>query len=345
MQDEKHKILYILGAGASANAIPPVQGLNSAIVRWGNVMEQYGRVLELREAHSINRLSRLFLRFGEEASKSYSVDTLARKYYLRKDDETLGKLKTVIALTIQLESLNSNTDLRYEAFLASLIDEKTLALPETIRIFSWNYDLQLTEAYLQILNKFIADKDKLYYEEVDKHTRLTRLNGSIYNDSTFSSSFDDIDDIEPNLRLKLNKPSQLVHGLVSFLEDRKSRWYNLNNIGSIKFAWEEERSFLELAAFRPTIIVVIGYSFPTYNRDVDKNILNTLERTTESKVYVQCNFRDANGKLVRNYEGVKSNLQGLGIDAYKIEEVEESNEFRIPFEFNKPLDPLAVIYV
>lgn len=343
MQEDTHRILYILGAGASANAIPPVNGLNHAIIVWGNAMKEYTSVLELPQKHSLSRLSKLFLRFGQEAKTSFSVDTLARKYYLRKDFKTLGKLKTVIALTIQLESLSNPTDLRYEAFLASLIDEHTKAIPDSIRIISWNYDLQLTQAYLQILNKFNADMSKSYYEEeVDGYTHLTKLNGSIYNDSTFSDSYSDLSLIEHH-KHKLSKNALLVHGLIEFIEDRKSNWYKLTNIGSIKFAWEENRDFSALEAFSPTIIVVIGYSFPTYNRDVDKNILNTLNGTKESKVYVQCNFRTSKGKLVRNFDGVKSNLLGLGVSAEKIVEVAESNEFRIPFELNKPLDPFGFV--
>lgn len=69
------------------------------------------------------------------------------------------------------------------------------------------------------------------------------------------------------------------------------------------------------------ILVVIGYSFPDFNRDIDRQIFSG---TSISKVYLQVN----------NDPSVILNMRGLKNDFYqKTESVQNCSSFFIPPEF------------
>lgn len=72
-----------------------------------------------------------------------------------------------------------------------------------------------------------------------------------------------------------------------------------------------------------TILVVIGYSFPFFNREVDKQIFNELNNRVLKKIY----FQDPvlNGKQLISQFGLSDNL--------KIEHIERTENFHIPFEY------------
>ena len=62
---------------------------------------------------------------------------------------------------------------------------------------------------------------------------------------------------------------------------------------------------------------MIGYSFPTFNRDLDQRIFDALR---PSEVFLQ----------VAGDNNVKDRLVGLGVDSDKIKVVEDREQFFIP---------------
>ena len=89
----------------------------------------------------------------------------------------------------------------------------------------------------------------------------------------------------------------------------------------VNFAWEnDERRDDALSRIeRVETLVVIGYSFPLVNRDVDREILTCLLRP--EKLYVQAG---------RDGPAVKERLARLGVDDERVNLVEDVDQFYIP---------------
>ena len=76
-----------------------------------------------------------------------TIDTYARKLYLTGNKRDFEKLKRVLCAFFIWEQLDKKADIRYDTFLANILEEKTLDLPSEISIISWNYDSQIEIAY------------------------------------------------------------------------------------------------------------------------------------------------------------------------------------------------------
>lgn len=91
-----------------------------------------------------------------------------------------------------------------------------------------------------------------------------------------------------------------VEGSISILEMMINIYVKLKNApktNPLKFAWEPDESvdnikYLEKLAKEVKHIVIIGYSFPTFNRDVDNAFFHNLKKGT--KVFTQgYNYADS----------------------------------------------------
>jgi hypothetical protein len=98
---------------------------------------------------------------------------------------------------------------------------------------------------------------------------------------------------------------------------------------ALSFAWEQDainKSFLDqlVTHFGKTqVLVIIGYSFPTFNRDIDKQLLERAFGSLQ-KIYIQ----DPNSTFVeRRLMGI---LPKFSRD--NIEHVGEERQFFIPPE-------------
>lgn len=95
-------------------------------------------------------LSRAVRWLAEEVSRHASVDTFAKKLFLRGDADNLRKLKAVLSTYLAIEQARNNVDKRYDSFLASVLklgSDKNVLLPEHLRILTWNYDTQFEKAF------------------------------------------------------------------------------------------------------------------------------------------------------------------------------------------------------
>lgn len=123
----------------------------------------------------------------------------------------------------------------------------------------------------------------------------------------------------------------------------------------IKFAWEIENQFFELdnsanCLFNrlrsSDILVIIGYSFPTFNRNIDKVLLDTFFKNSSSRVIDGTSKFIAEKKIFlqvpeSDYKGIKSKIESL-IDNEQLRRgnleliypIESLKEFYIPFEYN-----------
>ena len=91
----------------------------------------------------------------------------------------------------------------------------------------------------------------------------------------------------------------------------------------LRFAWEDDVRREELLDQIVPVdaLVVIGYSFPLFNRDVDRQVLNRLRA---NELYVQVGDEGV---------AVKERIGGLGVDRSKIMIVEDVNQFYVPSRY------------
>jgi len=98
----------------------------------------------------------------------------------------------------------------------------------------------------------------------------------------------------------------------------------------LTFAWENtplSNSIIEnatLATSKTYVLVVIGYSFPFFNRVVDRRIINSMINL--EKVYFQAPKEDVNN-LITRFKAIRSDFKKLDP-----EPIEDIKQFFLPPE-------------
>jgi hypothetical protein len=148
------EITYLIGAGASCQALPIVSDMASEIAECINWLDQ-----QYKHHRIINRFSTVdakkFLNVIEDldwlrkicdTKRNFSVDTYARKLSLSGKKDEYVKLKNILSFYFTVEQKRNPPDVRYDNFWASILKHK-LKFPDNIKIVSWNYDFQFELTY------------------------------------------------------------------------------------------------------------------------------------------------------------------------------------------------------
>jgi hypothetical protein len=168
--ENKNQITYFFGAGASYHAIPTIDGLPDRIknlilflqdilekVEAGNIYsETYQKLNSQKET-----LTTLIIELNwlvDASDPHQTVDTLAKKFYVQRDDISLCRLKRALMIYFFFEqnisfpnySEKKNEhelllDKRYDNLIASIAErnETGVNFKDHIKIITWNYDLQI----------------------------------------------------------------------------------------------------------------------------------------------------------------------------------------------------------
>lgn len=215
-----------------------------------------------------------------------TIDTYARKLYLTHNYHTFNKLKEILCAFFVWEQLEHKPDNRYDTFLANVLESGTLALPSEISIISWNYDSQIEMAYkayryassLPVFEKNLEDK----WPVLPKYGKVFKVNGSAtFADKSIISSIKEDNNASAAVQLILFY-SQSHADISEFGFQFKTH---------LSFAWEDSvnkdnmmKSILDATADTEQV-VVIGYSFPYFNRETDRAIFNGMANL--KKIYIQ----------------------------------------------------------
>lgn len=223
-----------------------------------------------------------------KAAKEHStIDTYAKKLYLTKQVRQLEKLKNVLATFFIWIQLESKTDQRYDTFLANILQMDNLCLPLNISVISWNYDSQFELAYKNYSNNNLPIYDKLGENSMPNNQNsglIFKLNGS--------ANFGDFNMVD----YILNHRERDVHPLVQLIEYYGHLEADTTELGfdfhsHLSFAWESTERQTEMIATINQItsdteaVVVIGYSFPYFNREIDRAIFSKVP--TLKTIYIQ----------------------------------------------------------
>lgn len=332
------KIAYLLGAGASALKLPILNKLPTDMRNLKGACDQFGIRTDPGVATLIGHLDNL----AEKSGGFNTVDTYAKKLYLNKDYKKLHELKVTLSFFFILRQFSNEPrgkpglhpiiDPRYISLASAFLENQNdqIVLPENIKFLTWNYDLQLEMSLRSFcddalnvatcLERFKVCKDLVSLTNKDQ---IIHLNGAagFYLQGKETKCI--VDSISTNsLEVSLGE----LKGLL--LELYNSEDYN---IMQFHFAWEtrmEKINFfnkMRSALLGVEYIVVVGYSFPVFNRTFDKDIFRSLRQSGLKKVYFQSKRPDADAlEAIFDLKDVKI----IPVDVF-----DDDMPFVLPFEF------------
>lgn len=354
---ENTKVTYLLGAGASFNAIPIWDGQGDSMIDVANYidgfithrlsLEENKHYGTLKDNDKIKTLISKLEFYGNKAKEFGTLDIYARNLYLLNKKSDLNDLKFNLSIYFDIwenftpykinlgfgsvdkreDKAYDKIDKRYYSLLAVILDQTdgNPLINENIKFISWNYDLQLEMAYRSFMDKpevqtLNSINNFFNFFNNEKPKNIIHLNG-------FRGAFDYDNKIFPIIEDE--QPKNIGDYLVSFLESEKgflSRAINYDK--RIKYAWEENSQTVKLAnqiLEETDILVVVGYSFPSYNRKIDSELLEAFETSNKGK----------SKKII--YQNPSNNLELLeSITNIKVEHYEDVKQFYIPQEFLFP---------
>ena len=329
------RIVYLLGAGASYGRRGEKQvdfktekltkdGVVSSRGSCVNIVSGVPVVNEIpgRLAHMVYRMTNLLNAQDSTLDKSIlnkliedlewlqtmtsrhaTIDTFAKKLFLTNNQSDYQRLKNLLLVFLFFEQVINEPDQRYDTFLASILQNDVNHLPDDITVVSWNYDFQFELAYneyakadnLSMLSEtYLYSHDKLSERKSDgpyhrhKGFNLLKLNGSAFvaGDNSY-------------YEIKKNQNLESMLGMYSKLDARNNR---------ISFAWERMNDQyiqrINDCISDAKVLVIIGYSFPFFNREVDRVIFEKMPSL--EKIYIQ----DPNASTVKmSLQPVLSSVQ------------------------------------
>ncbi len=357
------KITYIFGAGASAQAIPlsrPVFKDGKRIKKddQGNVLltlsERFKKIFgelsntpylkneENRMAH-LELLEAIESRFNgiiDDSKEFYNIDSFAKYLYLN-DDKRRHDLKFVIAAYFSLEQyMNEKFDTRYLSFLISLLNDDG-EIPSHVNFISWNYDYQF-----QIAHQKLKSSSRVKSLDFVPNTmgdggpfKLAQLNGIAGRYFVGNHVRSLLHDSIPKIMEQLEKEYKLDSNLFTFAWEKTPTAANY-----LKKAFE---SSLEMAK-DTTILVVIGYSFPFYNREIDNQIIGAMKDSLR-KIYFQDPYSkgdyliqqyNLSDTVIKSKEEVPIRIDGKIVShqikeimgPVEIDHISSKDQFYIPYE-------------
>lgn len=296
MANNSHTLFY-LGAGASVPVLPVTSDILKEANNFINHIEDYKKKLPNRPGITKPELGLLSnslddllkdIRFLKAAcEKHISIDTAAKKYLSQERTFEYEKIKQSLTDLFSFVQFTKSVSTRYDAFIAALYDHRRSKLPEQVKVVSWNYDFQFELAFSEYYNRYtyqhVADALNL----TPHSNRSPSINSFfLYKMNGSATYFDNLNNEEfAPLFSKLNT-DRTIESVIEGIVHYRSRFYKNN----IRFAFESDLNFETLNQLRSSIyncvnLVIIGYSFPFFNREYD-NFL--LADTIFDNIYIQC---------------------------------------------------------
>jgi len=227
-------------------------------------------------------------------------------------------------------------DPRYDGFLASILNNDGTFPPVTI--LTWNYDMQLEQAYSGYL---LEDKPKMVqvWEKLNVFNKTSETKyDSTLNQTVIklngTAAFIDNPEIEAVGKGMYAEPfftefdTWSLHSYAAHMLD------NLQYKNTLSYSWEEaapELDVVEKAKERvkdTETLIVIGYSFPYVNRQMDEMIIQSM--TNLRTIYIQDpNFEEIKSRL-ETIIGEDNTMDDLNVE---IKEVKNLSQFYLPAGF------------
>ena len=286
-----HKVTYLLGAGASCNALPMAKGFAERLSRFNDdvllpaVTKAYGTPgLPFPQEYFLWPRGSFAKEFaesldwlGKEARRHASIDTYAKKLFIRNDKEAQGllnKLKSTLSCYLLLEQSLNPIDKRYDSFFASILTRKPAGiplLPEAVNIVTWNFDTQLEKSYKEFCENFA-----FVHEGITTARNIIRLNGVCGLPHR----------IETRDLCHTDFSKSFFESVLKLFKDHMDSAIGCGP--GISFAWEKDDSVAKITEMikETTTLIIVGYSLPYFNRGIDRALFEIMAPTLE-KIFIQ----------------------------------------------------------
>jgi hypothetical protein len=314
LSGQKHLTVYLLGAGASYPSLPLARGVSDGMIDWADKVNEYAKGVSVVQERSNHETLASELRFwGIAASSHYTVDTLAKKLFLQNRRDDLWRLKAAMSAYFMLQQSLSTIEQRYDSFFAAILERpgNPPTFPTNVWLFTWNYDRLLERAYHQFCPDVRKVQDQITFSD-----RVVRLNGLL------GRAIDKGTGDEYNLNFSTDPGTTFDRVTKEYVELRARE-------PIISFAFEQSASPLEsIESLKATVctLVVIGYSFPFFNRRYDKIILNAFP--TIDRAYLQV--------LPQHAKSVETRIRTLRALPH-LELVDDADQFYVPYDTEKDI--------
>ena len=347
------KITYILGAGASAKALPIIRKGNEEPTdkkeTFSGALNEFIEMCEknyetsFQEVH-VDQFRKDIRWLAQECEEFSTPDTFA-KYLYHKDRKLLSKLKAaLIGFFVIEQTFFRKIDKRPLAFITSLMEDSAL-LPENVGFISWNYDSQMQIAF----SKFQVEELQRY-SGVNKHSPpLTEYFPPLGHPHNYTQPFKLVQlngiaglfhEMESNMNLSLNQfsntPSnfsKVINNIYAIAQNEDMiftfAWENLGHSNPGKVLHQRMLHALKIAE-NTTILVIIGYSFPFFNRKIDNEIFEVLLKSGKlKKIYFQDPYND--GEFLKSQFNIPQYMNGIN-NPIPIVHISNASNYYIPYE-------------
>jgi hypothetical protein len=293
------KTTYLLGAGASRGAVPIVQEIPGELKKFREIFiqkrsEKDEPIPDLRK--TIKEIEEDFIAgldlFLKEIPRHASIDTYAKKLRITGQSEIYNQLKAVFSAFLIYTQLAKEVDSRYDSFFASILDTGPGEFVSDLIILTWNYDFQIEKAYSAfsltdslsvnqaMLNVNFASQDERFSQT--RHMSVFKLNGTagFYDSRDKSHHF--ITD-----KFTFENSRKFFYDVIGIYG--RLRFENNSIRSSLTFAWDGHSGYYDKVAEKikgTEVLVIIGYSFPFFNRLIDRQMIHSMAPTL-NHVFVQ----------------------------------------------------------
>lgn len=310
-------VTYLIGAGASAGkrdregtileGLPCVNEISKSIkdivylidttpiptdLAWTDTCIGLNSITDWESARQ--KLLKSFKYLYFQCEQHATIDTYAKKLVLKKRMKEFMHLEQLLTLFFIYVQMRNQIDSRYDTFLANIL-EPNLHFPPNIRVISWNYDSQFELAYSgydEVGELIIGYKNAMFNLDYE----IIKINGT----ATFAEQ-ERLIELQKDIKQKLWQIKDNTTGSLSIL--RQETWllefiylYQLyvsgkTNNTHLSFAFDDNypsdkiNSCINNIIKRTDVLVIIGYTFPFFNRETDRKILQYIKPNT--KIYIQ----------------------------------------------------------
>lgn len=321
------KITYYLGAGASYYACPILEKQAEMMIHMSTIELQisgyssdgYGGFTginynesEKSKLPSHGKILTLWHigYFGKKAIEYNTIDTYARKLFLNEEYEELNSLKFCVSVFFDLfenfkeryKSFNyEKIDRRYKSLFSILLEKrKSIKLNNNFKFITWNYDLQLEETF----NLFLNNNHEKDLNSINKHIKY-KYNNSDVNDVFHLNGYRGFYETDSGKENILNNDSEFEkywESIENFYLGVSRKHITFKN--HIKYAWEHDLNnnvFFDniyKVLEETEILIIIGYSFPAFNRKIDQFLFSKLNNSKIKKIVYQ--DPNASKQLIEN---------------------------------------------
>lgn len=348
-------ITYLLGAGASYQACPVWKEQGEKMIELSRKnLQDDSEKFDDHFKYGDDPTKLLYYQIGKigmRAGKFGTVDTYARKLYLNKSTEELEYLKLAVSLFFLLWEVSSDSikqreteesfvyfnqiDPRYISLVSTIIESaesNEIKIKENIKFVTWNYDLQLERAIesFRIRYKNINNRTGMFLFNLADSDFICHLNGyygisKLKNGTNRFNILNQLEDLSGNITIR-----EIMPELKYLAESIPHRRNDTTFDEYINYAWESNERAYKVrekakSIFQETeILVIIGYSFPSFNKSIDSILFEQL-KDREIKIY----FQDPRPR--KDY--INALIKEHNINA-EVEFITDENEqFFLPYEF------------